>query len=209
MLTNNYTSYTKHIWKFVLVGDSTVGKTSMILRFMGKFDNKEEKIQSTIGIDFVTKTVQKDGMEYEMHFWDTAGQERFHALTSFYIRGSDFQILVYDVNNQETFLNIYPWIEEIKKHVSEPKMTLVGNKLDLERNVSMEQGFQMADQFDMNFIETSVLKNKHIHILMDHLIKQIQYENYAIVDSHHHLVHQINFNNENKKQYQKTCYYCL
>ncbi|KAJ8905130.1 hypothetical protein NDN08_001640 [Rhodosorus marinus] len=143
-------------YKLVFLGDQSVGKTSIITRFMyDKFDNN---YQATIGIDFLSKTMYLEDRTVRLQLWDTAGQERFRSLIPSYIRDSSVAVVVYDVVNRTTFLNTTKWIEEVRtERGSDVILVLVGNKTDQidKRQVSTEEGEAKAKEFDIMFIETS------------------------------------------------------
>ncbi|MQM05684.1 hypothetical protein Taro_038501 [Colocasia esculenta] len=117
-------------YKLVFLGDQSVGKTSIITRFMyDKFDNT---YQATIGIDFLSKTMYLEDRTVRLQLWDTAGQERFRSLIPSYIRDSSVAVIVYDVASRQTFLNTSKWIEEVRtERGSDVIIVLVGNKTDL------------------------------------------------------------------------------
>ncbi|GET85458.1 small GTP binding protein rab6-like protein [Leishmania tarentolae] len=99
--------------KLVLLGDQSVGKTSIITRFM--YDTFDQQYQPTIGIDFFSKTVHlEDDREVRLHLWDTAGQERFHSLIPSYIRNSAATVVVYDIGSRPTFFRAFKWIDEVR-----------------------------------------------------------------------------------------------
>merc|ERR1719198_1000349 len=105
-----------HIFKILLIGDAGVGKSSILLRFTD--DAFEEHLASTIGVDFKVKTVQLGGKTVKLTIWDTAGQERFRTLTSSYYRGCHGIIVVFDVNERETFDNLPHWLEELELYTT-------------------------------------------------------------------------------------------
>ncbi|KAG9132535.1 hypothetical protein Leryth_008448 [Lithospermum erythrorhizon] len=143
-------------YKLVFLGDQSVGKTSIITRFMyDKFDNT---YQATIGIDFLSKTMYLEDRTVRLQLWDTAGQERFRSLIPSYIRDSSVAVIVFDVASRQTFLNTSKWIEEVRtERGSDVIIVLVGNKTDLveKRQVSIEEGEAKARDFNVMFIETS------------------------------------------------------
>ena len=152
----------EYLFKVILIGDSSVGKTNLLTRFVKNEFNAQSK--PTIGVDFFSKTVQIDRKSVKAQIWDTAGQERFKAFSSAYYNGSFGAIIVYDVTNKESFENVKNWISELKTHLDFPKLVvmLIGNKKDMEaqRQVTEEQGRAMAEQLDFFFMETSALKNE-------------------------------------------------
>lgn len=146
-----------------------MGKTCIVLSSIGKFKKNPE---STIGVDYITRHI--DNPLYDIQFWDTAGQERFQALNPMYIRDSDIQMVVYDISNVQSFGNISYWVEEIRKYRLEPRMILVGNKMDQKRTIEQEQGFNLAKMYGMYFIEVSAIKKLHINELMSHIVELIK-----------------------------------
>ncbi|KAG2598425.1 hypothetical protein PVAP13_5KG366500 [Panicum virgatum] len=145
-----------YLFKLLLIGDSGVGKSCLLLRFAD--DSYLESYISTIGVDFKIRTVEQDGKTIKLQIWDTAGQERFRTITSSYYRGAHGIIVVYDVTDQESFNNVKQWLNEIDRYASENvNKLLVGNKCDLaeSRAVSYEAGKALADEIGIPFLETS------------------------------------------------------
>ncbi|KAK4383122.1 Ras-related protein RAe [Sesamum angolense] len=128
-------------YKLCFLGDQSVGKTSIITRFM--YDKFDTTYQATIGIDFLSKTMYLEDRTVRLQLWDTAGQERFRSLIPSYIRDSSVAVIVYDVANRQSFLNTSKWIEEVRtERGGDVIIVLVGNKTDLvdKRQVSIEDG---------------------------------------------------------------------
>lgn len=153
-----------HLFKIVLIGDSGVGKSSILLRYLD--DKFSENSIPTIGIDFGIKTISIGAKKIKLQIWDTAGQEKFKSITSSYYRGCDGIILIYDVTNIASFSNINTWLEDISNKVSItlPKL-LISNKNDLSENtdfspVNALTAQNWASDHNMQFIETSA-KNSH------------------------------------------------
>jgi len=145
-----------YLFKLLLIGDSGVGKSCLLLRFAD--DSYLESYISTIGVDFKIRTVEQDGKTIKLQIWDTAGQERFRTITSSYYRGAHGIIVVYDVTDQESFNNVRQWLNEIDRYASDSvNKLLVGNKCDLtdKRVVSYEAGKALADELGIPFLETS------------------------------------------------------
>ena len=153
-------------YKLVFLGDQSVGKTSIITRFMyDKFDNN---YQATIGIDFLSKTMYLEDRTVRLQLWDTAGQERFRSLIPSYIRDSSVAVVVYDVTNRKSFLNTAKWIEEVRnERGNDVILVLVGNKTDQaeKRQVSVEEGEAKAKEYDILFIETSAKAGLNVKAL--------------------------------------------
>lgn len=145
-----------YLFKVLLIGDSSVGKSCILLRFSE--DSYTETHISTIGVDFKIKTVEMDGKVIKLQIWDTAGQERFRTITSSYYRGAHGIFVVYDITNHDTFENVKQWLQEIGRYAGDNiDILLVGNKNDLEnkREVTFEEGKHFADSIGVEFIETS------------------------------------------------------
>eukprot|EP01103_Thecamoeba_quadrilineata_P003553 TRINITY_DN13316_c0_g1_i1.p1 TRINITY_DN13316_c0_g1~~TRINITY_DN13316_c0_g1_i1.p1 ORF type:complete len:209 (+),score=29.80 TRINITY_DN13316_c0_g1_i1:31-657(+) len=145
-----------HLFKLLMIGDSGVGKSSLLVRFTD--DTYAETYSCTLSVDFKIRTIMMDGKRIKLQIWDTSGQERFRSITSSYYRGALGVIVVYDVTNQETFDNVKAWFDEIEKNVS-PTVSklLIGNKSDLEseRVVSSTTGKELANNLQIPFLETS------------------------------------------------------
>jgi len=145
-----------YLFKLLLIGDSGVGKSCLLLRFAD--DTYTESYISTIGVDFKIRTVDLDGKVCKLQIWDTAGQERFRTITSSYYRGAHGIIIVYDVTDLESFNNVRTWLYEIDRYASENvNKLLVGNKVDLvsKKAVETDTAKQFADSLEMPFLETS------------------------------------------------------
>jgi len=143
-------------YKLVFLGDEAVGKTSIITRFM--YDTFDNSYKVTIGIDFVSKTMYLEDRIVRLQLWDTAGQERFRSLIPSYIRDSSIAIVVYDISNRQSFMNVDQWIEDVRtERGQDVVIMLVGNKTDLneKRLVSPSEGEAKAKDLSIMFIETS------------------------------------------------------
>jgi Ras-related protein Rab-1A len=142
-------------FKLVLIGDTGVGKSCLLLRFAD--DTFTENYISTIGVDFRFHTVKIDKKTVKLQIWDTAGQERYRTITSAYYRGADGIIMVYDVTNEDSFRHINDWLLEVNRYASETTCKLiVGNKIDLpNRIISTDALKSYANQLQIPCIETS------------------------------------------------------
>ena len=145
-----------YLFKLVLIGDSGVGKSCLLLRFAD--DNFTDSYISTIGVDFRFRTITIDDKIVKLQIWDTAGQERFRTITSAYYRGADGIIMVYDVTSSESFDHVEEWLSEVDRYANEnTSKLLVGNKADLieEKQVTKETAQSFADKLSIPFLETS------------------------------------------------------
>ena len=119
-----------HLFKLVLIGDTGVGKSCLLLCFAD--DTYTESYISTIGVDFRIRTLEQDGTTVKLQTWDTSGQERSRTITSSYYRGAHGIIIVYDVTDKESFNNVKHWMQEIDRYAADGvNKLLVGNKCDL------------------------------------------------------------------------------
>ncbi|GBF96680.1 rab family GTPase [Raphidocelis subcapitata] len=153
-------------YKLVFLGDQAVGKTSIITRFM--YDKFDSTYQATIGIDFLSKTMYLEDRTVRLQLWDTAGQERFRSLIPSYIRDSSVAVIVYDVTNRTSFLNVTRWVQEVRvERGGDVNIFLVGNKTDLldKRQVSLEESDAHARELGVHFIETSAKAGFNIKAL--------------------------------------------
>mmetsp|Transcript_7880 Transcript_7880/g.9035 ORF Transcript_7880/g.9035 Transcript_7880/m.9035 type:complete len:240 (-) Transcript_7880:741-1460(-) len=153
-------------YKLVFLGDLSVGKTSIITRFM--YDSFETAYVATIGIDFLSKTMYLDDRTVRLQLWDTAGQERFRSLIPSYIRDSSVAVVVYDVTKRSTFLNTSKWIEDVRSERGDDVVImLVGNKTDMsdDRQVSVNEGEEHAKKENVLFIETSAKAGYNVKAL--------------------------------------------
>jgi Ras-related protein Rab-1A len=145
-----------YLFKLLLIGDSGVGKSCLLLRFAD--DTYTGTYISTIGVDFKIRTVELEGKTIKLQIWDTAGQERFRTITSSYYRGAHGIIVVYDVTDMESFEAVKGWLNEIDRYANENvNKLLVGNKSDLtsKKVVDYATAKAFADEIGIPFIETS------------------------------------------------------
>ncbi|KAG1714257.1 Ras-related protein Rab-35 [Nymphon striatum] len=151
-----------HLFKLLIIGDSGVGKSSLLLRFA---DNTfSGNYITTIGVDFKIRTIEVDGDKVKLQIWDTAGQERFRTITSTYYRGTHGVIVVYDVTSGESFANVKRWLHEIDQNCEIVNRILVGNKNDdPDRKVVLTEDAQrFADQMGIQLFETSAKENINV-----------------------------------------------
>lgn len=159
------------MFKILIIGNSSVGKTSFLFRYA---DNSfTSAFVSTVGIDFKVKTVIRNQKRIKLQIWDTAGQERYRTITTAYYRGAMGFILMYDVTNEESFNSVQDWVTQIKTYSwDNAQVILVGNKSDMEaeRIVTFERGKQLADQLGLEFFETSAKENINVQDVFDRLV---------------------------------------
>ena len=151
------------IFKVLLLGNSDVGKSSMLLRFVDSVWN--DAFTPTIGVDFKVKTLEINNKRVKMQIWDTAGQERFRTVVSTYFRGAHGILLLYDVTNKDSFKNLENWLIEIEKNSNQKVLKiLIGNKCDLteDREITTEEGQTFANRNGMEFMETSAKMNTNV-----------------------------------------------
>ena len=175
--TQNNPSYDM-IFKIVLIGDSSVGKTNMLSRYIS--NEYDPNSQSTIGVELSTKNYKFDNDEVKVQLWDTAGQEKYRSITSSYYKGAQGCLLVYDITRKETFDNIDKWHSELKSAAdNDINAILVGNKCDLEkeRQITVEEAQKKAKLFNMAFMETSALNGANIEKAFNELVNSVYKNN--------------------------------
>ena len=163
----------KYILKILTLGDTMVGKSSIVLRFAeDKFDDNQF---ATIGIDFKTKYIKIGDSSVKVLIWDTAGQEKFQNIAKQYYKGANGVLLIYDICCKKSFERVEFWLKELKENnrIDELYIYLVGNKVDMEdkREISTEKGEQYAKDNNINFIEVSAKTGKGIKELFSKAIK--------------------------------------
>lgn len=161
-------------FKLVLLGESAVGKSSLVLRFVkGQFQEFQE---STIGAAFLTQTVCLDDTTVKFEIWDTAGQERYHSLAPMYYRGAQAAIVVYDITNEESFARAKNWVKELQRQAS-PNIViaLAGNKADLanKRALDFQDAQSYADDNSLLFMETSAKTSMNVNEIFMAIAKKL------------------------------------
>jgi small GTP-binding protein len=168
-----------YIFKILLLGDSSVGKTCFLLRYSD--DTFTENHISTIGLDYRFKLVNlENDKKVKLQIWDTAGQDRFRAITKNYYKGAHGIILIYDVTNITTFNNIKSWVSQIRENTTEKiKIALVGNKIDEDdlRKISFDEGQKLAAEYDLKFFESSAKKNLRVSEVFNYITEEINNQN--------------------------------
>ena len=166
------------IFKIVLIGDTSVGKTNILSKYLSNEFDPDSK--ATVGVEFGTRDFKIENNTVKVQIWDTAGQERYRSITNAYYKGAKGSLLVYDITNPKTFENVDKWLSDLKTNAEEKiSVVLVGNKTDLEsdRKISLEQGKEKAELFKLAFIETSALNGNNIEKAFNELISDV-YKNH-------------------------------
>lgn len=162
------------VLKLLVLGESNVGKSSIILRFTGN-EFRDDMIV-TVGLDYKTKQITVDGNTVNLAIWDTAGQERFRTLTPSFYRDGQGAILVYDVTDRQTFQKLETWLNELATYCNKTDIVkmVVGNKVDLpNREVSTEEGLQFARRHQTLYIESSAKTADGINCSFEELVQKI------------------------------------
>lgn len=150
------------IVKYILIGDTQVGKTSIIEKYTSHKDVKH--YIPTIGVEFDCKFITYNYTKYKLNIWDTAGQEMYRTITRSCYKNANCIMIVYDITNRESFENIPYWISYITNEIVKPTIILVGNKSDdnINRQVSTQEAFVIAEKYNIEFIEVSAKNSKNI-----------------------------------------------
>ncbi|XP_060528356.1 ras-related protein Rab-37-like isoform X2 [Cylas formicarius] len=165
------------VHKTILLGDSGVGKTSILVKFdTGKFESG--KFSATVGIGFTTKVVEVEQTKVKLQIWDTAGQERFRSVTHAYYRDAHALLLLYDVTNKTSFDNTRAWLGEIHEYAQDDVVImLLGNKADCgsDRAVRREEGERLAREYNVTFMETSAKSGQNVDLAFHAIAKELKY----------------------------------
>ena len=166
------------IFKLILIGDSAVGKTNILSKFLTDTFDKDSK--ATVGVEFGTKNFEIDNSIVKAQISDTAGQERYRSITSAYYKGAKGCLIVYDITRKATFESVDRWIADVKGS-SDNKLSIIilGNKCDdeSERKVSKEEGEEKAKYHNVAFLETSALNGTNIEKAFQELINDVYHNN--------------------------------
>ncbi|CAG9580336.1 putative ras-related protein rab-2a [Leishmania major strain Friedlin] len=156
-------SQSNYVFKYIIIGDSGVGKSCLLLQFT---DKRFEPLHDlTIGVEFGARLISIQGKSVKLQIWDTAGQESFRSITRSYYRGASGALLVYDVTRRDTFTHLQSWLEDAKANANTALVImLIGNKCDLEskRQVSREEGEAFARCNGLMFMETSAKTSQNV-----------------------------------------------
>ena len=176
MLNRDY----DHIFKIITLGESGIGKTSLITRFA--HDIFEENHLASIGFEFPIKVLDIENKIIKMQLWDICGSERFKTVIPSYYRNADGAIVAYDISDKWSFDRVKFWINEVKAHSNmKTNIVIVGTKCDiLDREVTEEEGKKLADELGVKYFETSAKTGYNVNEAYNFLIKNIidKYKNY-------------------------------
>ena len=157
--------------KITLLGDSAVGKTSLLVRIIR--DEYEENPSSTIGATYSIKTIKVNDVTLSFNVWDTAGQERFRSLAPIYFRDADIVFLLYSVDNLDSFNSIESWNEQMVQNHAIPLLkVLVANKIDLPREINSEMGKNAAEKINAEYYEVSSKTGEGVSDLLEGVAQQ-------------------------------------
>ena len=160
--------------KVVVVGDSGVGKTNLIKRFVTNTFSANSK--ATVGVEFISKSYRINDQVFKIEIWDTAGQERYKSITAAYYKGAKGALIVYDTTQKTSFENIDKWMSEIKEKSSKDmKLMIIGNKIDLkdERQVETDEALAKAQTLEAPIMETSALDATNVKEAFYDLLKEM------------------------------------
>ena len=195
-------------FKILTIGESGVGKTCILRRFV---ENKFLKNHlATIGIDFKTKNLIINNQEIKLKIWDTAGQERFKSIASNYMKKANGVVLVYDITSRASFQGIDKWISEISGDSTTLKpMILIGNKADMEtgRVISVQEGEDLAKKYGegIHFYETSCKTGDNVDKAISDLVNQIYNKFSGKTLNENNIKIKKDKNNEKDNQKKKCC----
>ncbi|KAJ3433925.1 ras-related protein rab-5c [Anaeramoeba flamelloides] len=160
--------------KIVFLGGSSVGKSSILLRFTN--NQFQEGQEPNVGASFLTKELSIENLKYKLQIWDTAGQERYSSMAPMYYRSASGAIIVYDITDSESFITAKKWVKELQQMGPiDVKMAIVGNKVDLsnDRQVSIEEVKEYAESSGALFFETSAKTGKNVYELFRQLLTHL------------------------------------
>ena len=194
------------LFKLILIGDSYVGKSNILLKYLKNQFNENSK--TTIGVD--TKNIIINNKRIKIQIWDTAGQERYRSITSAYYKGAKGALIVYDITRKNTFDNIDKWITDLKLNGDKNICIIIlGNKSDLidKREINKNDGIKKAEMYKTAFLETSALNGDNISKAFDELIEQIVINNKNIFqdDNENEIDKGVNLNDEKNNNKKKCC----
>ena len=163
-----------YLLKYVVIGDSGVGKSNILLRYIN--NTFSEEFKTTVGVEFGAKNIEVNNNIYRIQIWDTAGQENFRSIARAYYKNSVCACIVYDITNRTSFQSVQSWIDDCSKQTSKlVLLVLIGNKCDLKdmREVKYEEGEKFAKSHNMIFLETSAKTGENINSIFEKSVAQI------------------------------------
>ena len=163
-----------YLLKYIIIGDEEVGKSNLLSHYID--DRFTSEYQSTIGVEFRAKNVVIRNTTYRIQMWDTSGKENFRSITRAYYKNSVCALVVYDISSRDSFNNVSTWIEDCRNNSSEKIfMVLIGNKSDLadKRQVSTEEGRELAEKYEMRFYETSAKTGENVNDIFYDSVNEI------------------------------------
>ncbi len=183
--TNTFTNPNGYdmIFKIILIGDTSVGKTNILTKYLS--DEFDPNSKATVGVEFGTKNFKIENKIVKVQIWDTAGQERYRSITNAYYKGAKGAFIVYDISKKTSFENIEKWLSDLKTNSDENlSIVLLGNKSDLvdKREVTTEEGKEKAKINKFAFIETSALNGKNIDKAFNELITDVYKKNHEFFE---------------------------
>ena len=200
------------IFKIVIVGESGVGKSNLVSRYL-KNEYKQDT-KATVGVEFGEKKYTYNNMKIKAQIWDTAGQERYRSITSMYYKGAKGALCVFDLSSKESFEKVDVWINEMKKQAGDNiNLILIGNKVDLpedQKKVKTEEGEMKAKQFGIAYMETSALKSTNVDKAFNYMIEEIAKKTKNIDDElddfeMEEKKDEVNLNTNTQNQKKKKC----
>ena len=172
--SQNKPSNYQYIFKLILIGNSGVGKSCILQRYMKH--TFEESYKCTIGVDFLMKSIVINGQTVKLQLWDTAGQEKYKSMASSYYRGANVALIVFDITNHESFDALPLWIENFYKNGPEQKnIILIGNKNDLTdlRQVTQQEAEAFSETNNMMYFETSAKEGDNIEYIFNYAAEKL------------------------------------
>ena len=163
-----------YLLKYVVIGDSGVGKSNILLRYI--YNSFSEEFKTTVGVEFGAKNIEIDKKIYRIQIWDTAGQENFRSIARAYYKNSVCACVVYDISSHSSFENIQSWIDDCTKQTAQSVLlVLIGNKNDLinQREVTYEEGETFAKNHKMMFLEVSAKTGNNVNEIFEESVKKI------------------------------------